>query len=46
MFEEHEDSVYAVEWSGADPWLFASLSHDGRLVINTVPDKLKYNILL
>ncbi|KAG9336180.1 hypothetical protein JZ751_002527 [Albula glossodonta] len=33
-YEEHEDSVYAVEWSSADPWLFASLSYDGRLVIN------------
>uniref|UniRef100_G1NTK5 EARP and GARP complex-interacting protein 1 n=1 Tax=Myotis lucifugus TaxID=59463 RepID=G1NTK5_MYOLU len=33
-YEEHEDSVYAVDWSSADPWLFASLSYDGRLVIN------------
>ncbi|XP_073424253.1 EARP and GARP complex-interacting protein 1 [Dendrobates tinctorius] len=45
-YEEHEDSVYAVEWSSADPWLFASLSYDGRLVINRVPRALKYNILL
>ncbi|KAK6304264.1 hypothetical protein J4Q44_G00248500 [Coregonus suidteri] len=43
-FEEHEDSVYAVEWSSADPWLFASLSYDGRLVINRVPRALKYHI--
>lgn len=28
-YEEHEDSVYAVDWSSADPWLFASLSYDG-----------------
>lgn len=46
VYEEHEDSVYAVEWSSVDPWLFASLSHDGRLVINSVPDMLKYSILL
>uniref|UniRef100_A0A8C4Q1V3 EARP complex and GARP complex interacting protein 1 n=1 Tax=Eptatretus burgeri TaxID=7764 RepID=A0A8C4Q1V3_EPTBU len=45
-YEEHEDSVYAVEWSSADPWLFASLSYDGRLVINRVPRTVKYNILL
>uniref|UniRef100_A0AAQ4RYL1 EARP complex and GARP complex interacting protein 1 n=1 Tax=Gasterosteus aculeatus aculeatus TaxID=481459 RepID=A0AAQ4RYL1_GASAC len=45
-FEEHEDSVYAAEWSSADPWLFASLSYDGRLVINRVPRALKYRILL
>lgn len=45
-YEEHEDSVYAVEWSSADPWLFASLSYDGRLVINRVPRALKYSILL
>ncbi|MBN3281128.1 EIPR1 protein, partial [Polyodon spathula] len=45
-YEEHEDSVYAVEWSSADPWLFASLSYDGRLVINRVPRALKYQILL
>ena len=45
-YEEHEDSVYAVAWSAADPWLFASLSYDGRLVINRVPRQVKYSILL
>lgn len=45
-YEEHEDSVYAVEWAAADPWLFASLSYDGRLVVNRVPRALKYRILL
>ncbi len=45
-YEEHEDSVYAVEWSTADPWVFASLSFDGRLVINRVPRATKYRILL
>ncbi len=45
-YEEHEDSVYAAEWSSADPWLFASLSYDGRLVINRVPRATKYRILL
>lgn len=45
-YEEHEDSVYAVQWSTADPWLFASLSYDGRLVLNRVPRTEKYRILL
>ncbi|CAI9733187.1 and GARP complex-interacting 1-like [Octopus vulgaris] len=45
-YEEHEDSVYRVDWSTADPWVFASLSYDGRLVINRVPRTEKYKILL
>ena len=46
IFEEHEDSVYSVEWSASDPWVFASLSYDGRVVINHVPRSEKYKILL
>jgi len=45
-YEEHEDSVYSVDWSAADPWVFASLSYDGRLVINRVSRQFKYRILL
>jgi len=45
-YEEHEDAVYAVEWSAYDPWIFASLSYDGRLVINRVPKSQKYKIIL
>ena len=45
VYEEHEDSVYAVEWSTVDPWTFASLSYDGRLVINKVPKKEKLSLL-
>lgn len=45
-YDEHEDSVYSVEWSSADPWTFASLSYDGRLVISKVPRAEKYMILL
>ncbi|CAB3365655.1 Hypothetical predicted protein [Cloeon dipterum] len=46
LYEEHEDSVYAVEWSSGDPWTFASLSYDGRLIINQVPKSEKYKLLL
>jgi len=44
--EEHDDAVYSCEWSTSNPWLFASLSYDGRLVINQVPKSIKYDILL
>ena len=45
-FEEHEDSVYAVAWSACDAWIFASLSLDGRVVVNHTPSVEKYRILL
>jgi WD40 repeat protein len=45
-FDEHEDSVYGLSWSVSDPWLFASLSYDGRVVLNAVPKSLKYSILV
>lgn len=31
--------------SSADPWTFASLSYDGRLVVNQVPRAVKFKIL-
>uniref|UniRef100_A0A0A9X1P9 Protein TSSC1 n=1 Tax=Lygus hesperus TaxID=30085 RepID=A0A0A9X1P9_LYGHE len=40
-----EDSVYVSEWSGGDPWTFAMLSYDGRLLIHRVPKSIKYDIL-
>lgn len=43
---EHEDSVYCAEWSPAEPWIFASLSYDGRLLISRVKKNLKYQIML
>ncbi|KAJ2887186.1 Protein tssc1 [Coemansia asiatica] len=46
QFDDHETSVYAARWSLADPWIFASLSFDGRMVINSVPREEKYKILL
>ncbi|VDP89280.1 unnamed protein product [Echinostoma caproni] len=44
--EQHEDSVYAVDWSPVDPWYFASVSYDGNLLINQVPEPVKMHILL
>ena len=45
-FDQHEESVYTVAWSAADPWVFASLSNDGRTVISLVPNDVKYKIIL
>jgi WD40 repeat protein len=45
-YDEHEDSVYAIEWASDDPWTFASLSYDGRFVVNRVASDVKYSILL
>ncbi|CAM9246629.1 unnamed protein product [Phaeothamnion confervicola] len=45
-FEGHEESVYSVAWSARDPWLFASLSYDGRITVDHVPSTEKYKILL
>lgn len=45
-FDLHDDAVYGLAWSAADAWIFASLSFDGRLVLNHVPTPEKYKILL
>eukprot|EP00455_Lapot_gusevi_P012482 TRINITY_DN1593_c0_g1_i2.p1 TRINITY_DN1593_c0_g1~~TRINITY_DN1593_c0_g1_i2.p1 ORF type:complete len:212 (+),score=45.27 TRINITY_DN1593_c0_g1_i2:55-690(+) len=45
-FDEHEESVYSAAWSASDAWIFASLSYDGRVVVNHVPPPEKYKILL
>jgi len=46
-YEDHEDSVYSVCWSkcGDRPWDWASLSYDGRVVINRVPEKEATKVL-
>lgn len=43
---ELEDSVQVVEWSAADPWIFAGVSYNGTFFLNHVPSKEKYKILL
>lgn len=44
--DQHEDSVYCVEWSAANSWILASLSYDGRLLLNKVPKDEQLRILL
>jgi EARP and GARP complex-interacting protein 1 len=45
-YDDHEESVYAVSWACKDTWLFASLSYDGRIVANLVPQDEIDKILL
>jgi WD40 repeat protein len=45
-FQDHEESVYSVAWSACDPFLFASVSYDGRVCFNAVPPSEKYKVLL
>eukprot|EP00927_Polykrikos_kofoidii_P062256 TRINITY_DN57069_c0_g1_i1.p1 TRINITY_DN57069_c0_g1~~TRINITY_DN57069_c0_g1_i1.p1 ORF type:complete len:376 (-),score=56.36 TRINITY_DN57069_c0_g1_i1:77-1153(-) len=45
-FEDHDDSCYSCCWSASDAWVFASVSYDGKLAVNRVPDEEKYRILL
>lgn len=45
-YNDHEDSIYAMAWSAFDAWVFASVSYDGRVVVNQVPPAEKYKILL
>lgn len=39
-FSDHEDGITSIAWSSTNAysWLFASLSYDGRVIINRVPD--------
>jgi WD40 repeat protein len=43
---EHMDSVNAITWGAADAWIYLSASYDGKVVLNHVPSKEKYKILL
>ena len=42
----HEESIYALSWSVAEPWMYCSLSYDGRIILHQVPSSEKYKILL
>jgi len=48
-YDDHQDSVYSVAWScceeGRDWATFASLSYDGQVVINRVPEDDQTRIL-
>eukprot|EP00762_Andalucia_godoyi_P001183 ANDGO_02064.mRNA.2 Protein tssc1 homolog len=44
--EEHENAVSSVAWSAHSPWVFVSLSIDGRVLFHNLPQEEKYRILL
>ncbi|KAK2660870.1 hypothetical protein Ddye_007403 [Dipteronia dyeriana] len=35
-YTDYEDSVYGLAWSSREPWIFASLSYDGRVVVESI----------
>ncbi|MQM10745.1 hypothetical protein Taro_043640 [Colocasia esculenta] len=39
-YTDYEDSVYGIAWSFREPSLFASLSYDGRVVVESVKSHL------
>ncbi|KAJ4962345.1 hypothetical protein NE237_022284 [Protea cynaroides] len=39
-YSDYEDSVYGLAWSSREPWIFASLSYDGRVVVESVKSYL------
>ncbi|VEU36063.1 unnamed protein product [Pseudo-nitzschia multistriata] len=43
---EHMDSIHALAWGASDAWIYLSASYDGKVVLNHVPSKEKYKILL
>ncbi|CAM6035432.1 unnamed protein product [Sphagnum compactum] len=40
-YTEQEDSVYGLAWSTRDPWVFASVSYDGRVMVDSVPQSVR-----
>jgi WD40 repeat protein len=42
-YTRHEDSVDSVCWSYASPWVFASVSWDGSVMVNAVPINENFN---
>lgn len=43
---EFDDSVYSLDWSLSDPWIFAAVSYNSYVYINSIPEDIKYNIML
>lgn len=43
---EHDDSIVDVCWSSQSPWIFASISYDGKCMIHRVPNQLKEELIL
>ncbi|KAI0981647.1 hypothetical protein GJ496_004789 [Pomphorhynchus laevis] len=46
IYDDHEDSVYAVDWSQQNSWCFGSISYDGRMIIHRVTHDAQIETLL
>ncbi len=45
-YSEFDDSVYSLDWSQSDPWVFAAVSYNSLFYINSIPEDIKYKIML
>lgn len=43
---EFEDSVYAVDWLANDSWMFVAVSYNSFFHVNTIPEEIKYKIII
>jgi EARP and GARP complex-interacting protein 1 len=43
---DYGDSVVALCWSSTSPWVFAGLSYNGKVLVDSVPNEKKMSILL
>lgn len=43
-YNGHEDSVYGIAWSSREPWIFGSVSYDGRVLVESVPQNISKKI--
>lgn len=43
---EGTESCYAAAWGAADAWIYLTVAYDGKVVLQHVPSKEKYKILL
>jgi EARP and GARP complex-interacting protein 1 len=45
-YVEFEDSVYSLDWSLNDPWIFAAVSFNSFVHINSIPEDIRYKVIL
>ena len=43
---EFEDSVYSIDWLKNDSWSFVATSFNAYFHVNTIPEEIKYRIML
>ncbi|EPY26250.1 hypothetical protein AGDE_03465 [Angomonas deanei] len=43
---EFGDTITDICWSNGSPWIFAGVSHSGKVIVSSVPSEVKMRILL